>query len=69
MEGLQSNDGNSLTLPKDLNFSHIHPKDQILGDHLQGVKTRASLKNIYNNFVFLSQIEQKSFKEVKNNES
>ena len=28
MEGLQDNDGNTLTLPKDLNFSHAYPKNQ-----------------------------------------
>ena len=62
MEGLQTYNGNALNLPRDLHFSHAYPKDQILGDPLQRVKTRASLRNIYNNIAFLSQIEPKSFK-------
>ena len=69
MEGLQNNNGNSLTLPLDLKFKHAHPKDQILGDPLIGVKTRASLRNICNNLAFLSQIEPKSFKDSENDNS
>ena len=64
LEGLQTHNANTLNLPEDLHFSHAHPKDQILGDPLQGVKTRASLI-----WLFLSQIKQKSFKEVEKNES
>ena len=52
MEGLQTHNGNTLNLPRDLHFSHAHPKNQILGDPLQGVKTRVSLKNICNNMAF-----------------
>ena len=32
MEGLQTHNGNTLNLPKDLYFIHAHPKDEILGD-------------------------------------
>ena len=46
----ESENGNILTLPQDLKFKYAHPKDQILGDPLQGVKTRASLRNICNGF-------------------
>ena len=52
----QANNGNNYNLPKDLHFSHAHPKDQILGDPLVGVKTIASLRNICNNMAFISQI-------------
>ena len=69
VEGVQTNNGNDLNLPRDLHFSHAHPKNQILGDPLQGVKTKASLRNIYNNMAFLSQIEPKSFKEAEKDES
>ena len=68
MEGSQTHNGNTLNFPRDLHFSHAHPKDQILIDLLQGVKTRASLKNICNNMDFLSQIEPKSFKEAEKDE-
>ena len=30
MEGLQSNDGNSLTFPKYLKLKHVHSIDQIV---------------------------------------
>ena len=46
MEGSQIHNGNTLNLPRDLYSSNAHPKDQILSDPLQRVKTRASLKNI-----------------------
>ena len=69
MEGVQTNNSNDLNHPNDLHFSHAHLKDQILGDPLQGVKTRASLTNICNNMALLSQTEQKSFKEAQNDES
>ena len=68
-EGSQAHNGVTLNLHRDLHFSHAHPKDQILSDPLQRVKTRASLKNICNNMVFLSQIEPKNIKEAKNDES
>ena len=69
MEGSQTHNGIALNLSRDLYFSHAHPKDQILGYPLQGVKTKASLKNICNNMAFLSQIEPKSFKEAEKDES
>ena len=34
MEGVQTNNGNDLNLPRDSHFSHAHPKDQILCDPL-----------------------------------
>ena len=34
VEGVQTNNGNDLNLPKDLHFSLAHPKNQILGDPL-----------------------------------
>ena len=45
-----------------------HHTEQILGDPSQGVKTRSSLRNICNNFAFLSQIEPNHFKDVENDE-
>ena len=66
MEGSQTHSGNTLNLPTD--FSHVNHKVQILGDPLQGVKTKASLKNIYNDKTFLSQIEPKGFNKVEKDE-
>ena len=34
LEGLQSNDSDSLTFPKYLRFNHAYHRDQILGDPL-----------------------------------
>ena len=59
MEVLQSNNGNTLILPKDLNFSHAHPKDQTLGNPLLGVKTKASFNNICNTWLFFLKLNQK----------
>ena len=51
-----------------LNYMHNHSTEQIIGDHLQGVKTRSSFRNICNHLVFLSQIEPKCFEDAKNDE-
>lgn len=44
-----------------------HPKNLILGDLEQGVKTRSSI-NLFNNLAFVSQIEPKSLKDAENDE-
>lgn len=62
-------EGNSKTLPKDWKFVQSHPKDLILGDPSQGVKTRSSLRNFCNNSAFISQIEPKNFKDAENDEN
>lgn len=41
-----------------------HPNDLILNDPKQGLKTRSSL-NLFNNLVFISQIELKNFRNVE----
>ncbi|KAL5560474.1 hypothetical protein UlMin_036685 [Ulmus minor] len=57
--------GNSSSLPKDLKFVHNHPKDLILGDPTQGVRTRNSIRNLVSNLAFLSQIEPTTFQEAE----
>ena len=48
-------------------YASSHPKDLIIGDLEQGVKTRSSI-NLFNNLAFVSQIEPKSLKEAENDE-
>ena len=45
-------------VPKVWSYASSHPKDLIIGDTEQGVKTRFSI-NLFNNLAFISQIEQK----------
>ena len=54
-------------MPKEWRYVLSHPKDLILGDLEQGVKTRSSI-NLFNNLVFVSQIEPKSLKDAENDE-
>ena len=61
-------DSASYQLPKEWRYSTSHPKDKILGDISQGVATRSSLKNVWNNLAFFSQIEPKNFKDAENDE-
>ena len=53
-------------LPKEWRYKSSHPKELIIGDTSQGVTTRSSLKNVYNNLAFVSQIEPKSIEEAEN---
>ena len=54
----------SQDLPKDWKFVINHPQDQIIGNPSSEVRTRSSLKNICNNFAFISQIEPKNINDV-----
>ena len=55
-------------LPKEWRYAHSHPKDLILGDPSQGVRTQSSLRNICNHLAFISEIEPTNFSEVENYE-
>ena len=55
-------------LPKEWRYNSDHPKDLIIGDPSKGVTTRTSLRNICNNFAFVSQMEPKNFKEVEHDD-
>ena len=48
----------SSLVPKEWRYASSHPKDLIIGDPEQGVKTRFSI-NLFNNLAFVSQIEPK----------
>ena len=54
-------------MPKVWRYASSHPKDLIIGDPEQGVKTRSSI-NLFNNLAFVSQIEPKSLKDTENDE-
>ena len=59
----------SQDLSKDWKFVINLPQDQIIGNPFSGVRTRSSLGNIYNNLVFISQIELKNIKDALVNEN
>ena len=44
-------------LPREWKFITNHPKDQIIGNLSIGERTISSLRNIFNNLAFISQIE------------
>ena len=52
------------SLPKDWRYASSHPKELIISDTQQGVKTRSSLKHM-NNLAFISQIEPKNIKDAE----
>ena len=56
-------------LPKSWKFVRDHPIDQVIGDPIQGVKTRGALKDTCEYVAYISQLEPKNFKEVENEES
>ena len=60
-----SKDNLDTSLPKDWRYASSHPKELIIGDTQQGVKTRSSLRYM-NNVAFMSQIEPKNTKEAEN---
>ena len=47
----------SQELPREWKFVTNHPQDQIIGNPSIGVRTRSSLRNIFINLAFVSQIE------------
>ena len=55
-------------LLKEWRYNSDHPKELIIGDPSKRVTTRASLRNICNNFVFVSQMEPKNFKEAEHDD-
>ena len=54
----------SRELPKEWKIFTNHPQDQIIGNPSIGVKTRSSLRNIFNNLAFVSQIEPKKLNDA-----
>ena len=56
-------------LPRDWKYMRSHPKDQIIGETLQGVRTRGSLRNELEYQAFISQFEPKNFDEAEKDEN
>ena len=56
-------------LLKTWKFVRDHPIDQVIGDPIQGVRTRDAFKDICEYATFISQLEPKNFKEAENDES
>ena len=52
-------------LPKEWRYAHGHPKELIIGDPSKGVRTRSSMRNIYDYLAFVSQTEPKSIEEAE----
>ena len=59
MQGESSQD-----LPKDWKFVINHPQDQIIGNPSSRIRTRSSLRNIFNYLAFISQIEPKNINDA-----
>ena len=55
----------SQNLPKEWRYAYGHPKDLIIGDPSQGVRTRSSLKNLNDYLAFVSQLEPKTYEEAE----
>ena len=60
-----NNDHNDIDLPRDWRYAHSHPKDLIIGDPSQGIRTRSYMRNISNHLAFVSQIEPKTIEEAE----
>ena len=51
-------------LPREWKFFTNHPRYQIIGNPSIRVRTKSSLRNIYNNLAFISQIEHKKLNDA-----
>ena len=49
-------------LPKSQKYVNSHPKDLIISDTSQGIRTKSSLRNINNYLTFIFLIEPKNIK-------
>ena len=53
-------------LPKEWRYAHNHPRDLIIDDPSQGVRTRSSFRDTFNYLVFVPQIKSKYIEEAEN---
>lgn len=60
---------NESNLPKEWKYAYGYPKDLIIGDAMEGIKTHSSIRNVCGNLVFVSQIEPKLFLEAEKDEN
>ena len=52
-------------LPREWRYVHHHPKDLIIGDPSQGVRTRSALRDSFDYLVFVSQVEPTCIEEAE----
>ena len=69
MEELQRKEDKHENLPKTWKFVRDHPIDQVIGDPIQGVRTRGALKDTYEYTTYILQLEPKNFKKAENEKS
>ena len=56
----------STYLSKEWRYAHNHPRDLIIGDPSQGIRTRASFRDTFDYIIFISQIKPKNIEETEN---
>ena len=66
LEELQRKEDQHEDLPKTWKLVKDHPIDQVIGDPVQGVRTRGALKDTCEYAAYISQLEPKNFKEAEN---
>ena len=69
VEDLQRKKDQHEDLSKTWKYVRDHPIDQVIGDPIQGVRTRGALKDTCENAAFISHLELKNFKEAENDEN
>ena len=69
LEDLKRKEDQYDDLPKPWKYVRDHPIDQVIGDPIQGVRTRRVLKETCEYAAYISQLEPKNFKEAENEES
>ena len=69
LKELQRKEDQHEDLPKTWKFVKNHPIDQVIGDPIQGVRTKGALKDTCEFAAYISQLEPKNFKEAENEES
>ena len=69
MEELQRKEDQHEDLLKNWKFVRDYPIDQVIGDPVQGVRTRGALKDTCEYAAYILQLEPKNFKEAENEES
>ena len=65
LEDLQRKEDQHDDLPKTWKYVRDHSIDQVIGDPIQGVRTRGALKETYEYAAYISQLEPKNFKEAE----
>ena len=69
LKELQRKEDQHEDLPKTWKFVKDHPIDQVIGDPVQGVRTRGDLKDTCEYAAYISQLKPKNFNEAENEES